>query len=59
MATIAQIKLPNNTTYDIRDNSKLPLDGGTVTGTLILSRNQDAAPTSNNKPALIVGGTDT
>ena len=37
----------------------LPLAGGTVTGTLILSRTQDASGTANNKPALIVGGTDT
>lgn len=33
--------------------------GDTVTGTLILSRTQDASGTANNKPALIVGGTDT
>ena len=39
--------------------SYLPLAGGTVTGTLILSRTQDASGTQNNKPALIVGGTDT
>lgn len=39
--------------------SYLPLAGGTVTGTLILSRTQDASGTKNNKPALIVGGTDT
>lgn len=39
--------------------SYLPLAGGTVTGTLILSRTTDASGTANNKPALIVGGTDT
>jgi len=33
--------------------------GGTISGTLILSRTQDASGTANNKPALIVGGTDT
>lgn len=33
--------------------------GDTITGTLILSRTQDASGTANNKPALIVGGTDT
>lgn len=37
----------------------LPLSGGTVTGTLILSRTTDADETTNTKPALIVGGTDT
>lgn len=37
----------------------LQRSGGTVTGTLILSRTTDAAGTANNKPALIVGGTDT
>lgn len=42
-----------------RDSTKLPLAGGTVTGTLILSRTTDVSGTANNKPALIVGGTDT
>lgn len=37
----------------------LPLSGGTVTGTLILSRTTDLSGTANNKPALIIGGTDT
>lgn len=31
----------------------------TITGTLILSKTTDASGTANNKPALIVGGTDT
>ena len=69
-ALISQIKAPNNVVYDIKDAAAresiesldgryLQLTGGTVTGTLILSRTTDAAGTANNKPALIVGGTDT
>ena len=32
MAEISQVKLPNNSVYDIRDNNALPLTGGSVTG---------------------------
>jgi hypothetical protein len=40
-------------------HSYLPLSGGTVTGTLYLTRTQDLSGTANNKPALIVGGAAT
>lgn len=32
MADISKIKLPNGTTYNIKDNNALPLTGGSVTG---------------------------
>jgi len=37
----------------------LPLSGGTVTGTLTLTRSTDAAGGKDNKPALIIGGAST
>lgn len=40
-------------------SGKVDKSGDTITGTLILSKTQDASGTANNKPALIIGGTDT
>lgn len=37
MANVSQIKLPNNSVYDIKDNNALPLTGGTVTGPTVFS----------------------
>lgn len=42
-----------------RDSTKLPLAGGTMTGSLIINKNNDAVANSNNSPALCVGGLPT
>ena len=40
------------------DDTKVAKAGDTMTGTLILAKTQDASGNANNKPALIVGGTE-
>lgn len=37
MADISKIKLPNGTTYDVKDTTKLPTSGGTITGAVSLA----------------------
>ena len=58
---LAKIDLDGNI-YELNtklSSKYLALSGGTVTGTLTLSRNQDASGDVDNKPALIVGGAST
>ena len=42
MAVLNQIELPNGTTYDIQDNSKVAKAGDTMTGTLIVPKTKIA-----------------
>lgn len=44
--------------YD-KANNAVPKSGGTITGTLVLSKGTDVSGTADNSPALIVGGQST
>ena len=54
MANISQIKLPNNTTYDIKDNNALPLTGGSITGPVSFGDSVDIEDLATN--SLVVEG---
>ena len=48
MADLTQVQLPNGVTYDIKDSTKLPLAGGTMTGSLNMAGSDISLDTSSS-----------
>ena len=54
MADISKIKLPNGTTYNIKDSEAMPVSGGTFTGPVTFSDTM-TAPEANVGDLVVTG----